>query len=75
MTNNIEITIIDTIRKLAGENYDKGYGWQVIFECMSDEEILMECGDTHDLKTALRNIGDFVEIQSEHYDEIEATAW
>jgi len=73
--NNIEHTIIAAVRALASEKYESGYGWQVIVECMSDEEILMECGDTHDLKTALRNIQDFVEIQSDHYDEIEATAW
>jgi hypothetical protein len=47
----------------------------VIVECLSDEEILEHCGDTHDLKEALRNIGDFVSIQSEQLDEIVATEW
>lgn len=74
-TNNIEIDIINEIRALAGANYDKGYGWQIIVECMSDDDILAQCGDTHDMKVALRNISDFVEIQSEHYDEITATEW
>lgn len=66
----MEQKIVDAIRALAGKNYDKGYGWQVIVECMDDEEILVEAGDTHDVKTAIRNIKAFVDIQSERYDEI-----
>jgi hypothetical protein len=27
-------------------------------------------GDTHDMKSAIRNIKSFVEIQSERYDEV-----
>lgn len=68
----IEREIIDAVRALASKNYDKSYGWQMIVECMEDEEILEQCGDTHDLPTALRNIKDFVEIQDERYDEIRA---
>lgn len=66
----MEQEIIDTIRALAGKNYDKGYGWQVIIECMDDEDILVAAGDTHDMKDAIRNIKAFVEIQSERYDEV-----
>lgn len=66
----MEQRIVDAIRALAGKNYDKGYGWQVIVECMDDEEILVEAGDTHDVKAAIRNIKAFVDIQSERYDEI-----
>jgi hypothetical protein len=69
---NIEREIIDTIRALASKNYDKGYGWQIIIECMDDEQILEQAGDTHHIPTAIRNIEHFVEIQSERYDEVNA---
>ncbi len=69
---NIETTIVDAIRALAGANYDKAYGWQVIVECMDDEEILDVAGNTHDIKEALRNVRAFVDIQSERHDEVMA---
>ena len=69
---NIEQQIIDSVRALASKNYDKAYGWQIIIECMDDEEILATAGDTHHLPTAIRNIEHFVEIQSERYDEVRA---
>lgn len=72
---NIENEIIDAVRKLASANYDKSYGWQIIIECMDDEDILVAAGDTHDMAVALKNIRAFVEIQSERYDEIKSTAW
>lgn len=65
-----EHEIIDAIRSLASKNYDKGHGWQMIIECLSDEEILDHAGDVLDMKEAIRNITAFVEIQDERYDEI-----
>ena len=73
--HNIEREIIDAIRALAAKNYDESYGWQLIIETMDDEDILVQCGDTHDMREALKNIHSFVEIQSERYDEITSTAW
>lgn len=65
----MEQKIIDAIRALAGKNYDKGYGWQVIVECMSDEDILIAARELN-MKDAIRNIKAFVDIQSERYDEV-----
>ena len=69
---NMELKIINAVRRLASKNYDLAYGWQVIIECMSDEEILVAAGDTHHMATALRNIEHFVAIQSERHDEVRA---
>lgn len=66
----MEQKIVDAIRALAGKNYNKGYGWQVIVECMDDEDILIAARDTLNMKAAIRNIKAFVDIQSERYDEI-----
>lgn len=62
---NIEIEIINAVRALASKHYDEGYGWKVIIECMDDEEILVACEDTHDLKKAIRNIKAFVAMQDD----------
>jgi hypothetical protein len=70
-----EVEIIDAIRDLASKNYDKSYGWQVIIECMNDEDILVAAGDVLDMKSAIRNIEQFVEIQDERYDDVMAEAF
>ena len=72
---NSEREIIDTVRALASKHYEEGYGWQVIVECMNDEDILVHAGDTHDMREALKNIRSFVELHSEQYDEIKGTEW
>tara|TARA_R110000868_G_scaffold48317_1_gene157039 strand:+ start:128 stop:349 length:222 start_codon:yes stop_codon:yes gene_type:complete len=68
--------IVAQIKQAAAANYDEAYGWSVIVECMSDEEIEQEfVADGWDLKKAMAEVKSFVSDQSDYYDEIKATAW
>ena len=70
--------IIDEIKAMCVENYDKGYGWSVIVECYDDAELLeLICSD-HENPTraeAIRTVKNHVDIWSEQCEEVEATAW
>ena len=68
--------IIAKIKQTASEKYDEAYGWSVIVECFGDEEIEQEfVAEGWDLKQAMAKVRSFVEAQSDHYDEIKATAF
>ena len=68
--------IIEHIKQTASANYDQGWGWSVIVECFGDEEIEQEfVAEGWDLKQAMAKVRSFVADQSDHYDEIKATAW
>lgn len=73
MTKN---EIIAKIKQAAADNYDEAYGWSVIVECMSDQEIEQEfVADGWSLQKAMAEVRSFVADQSDYYDEIKATAW
>lgn len=63
--------IIDEIKAMCVENYDKGYGWSVIVECYDDADILeLICED--DAKPtraqAIKTIKSWVRTWSEQYN-------
>jgi len=83
--------IIKAVRELAKKNYNLGYGWQVIIECMTDSEIMDHLESmkfTEDsegtaqhpsaeitVKWALAEMTEFAKANTEHHDEIASTAW
>jgi hypothetical protein len=68
--------IVAKIKQTANANYDKGWGWSVIVECMSDQDIEQEfVADGWSLQKAMAEVRYFVEAQSDHYDQIKATAF
>jgi hypothetical protein len=68
--------IVAQIKRTALERYDEGYGWSVIVECMSDQDIEQEfVADGWDIKKAMSEVRSWVEDQSDYYDDIKATAW
>ena len=58
------------IRKLAERLYNTGYGWQVIVECMTDEEVIEEIKDSG--MPSLEWAHWFAALQSERMDEVQA---
>ena len=68
--------IIEHIKQTASANYDQGWGWSVIVECMSDKDIEQEfVADGWSLQKAMAEVRSWVEDQSDYYDDIKATAW
>lgn len=68
--------IVAKIKQAAAANYNEAYGWCLIIECMSDQDIEQEfVADGWDIKKAMSEVRSWVEDQSDHYDEIKATAW
>ena len=68
--------IIAKIKQAAADNYDEAYGWSVIVECMSDQDIEQEfVADGWDIKKAMSEVRSWVEDQSDYYDDIKATAF
>ena len=68
--------IVAKIKQAAADNYDEAYGWSVIVECMSDQDIEQEfVADGWDIKKAMSEVRSWVEDQSDYYDDIKATAF
>jgi hypothetical protein len=68
--------IVAKIKQAAADNYDEAYGWSVIIECMSDQDIEQEfVADGWDIKKAMSEVRSWVEDQSDYYNDIKATAW
>jgi hypothetical protein len=73
MTKN---EIVAQIKRTALERYDEAYGWSVIVECMSDQDIEQQfVADGWSLQKALAEVRSFVETMSDYYGDIKATAW
>jgi len=61
----------------------QGHGWQVIVECMNDEEIMEhlnfmlenELMEEITVESAIKEFTAFAEINTERHDEIASTAW
>jgi aspartate/tyrosine/aromatic aminotransferase len=68
--------IVAQIKKTAAENYDEAYGWSVIVETMSDQDIEQEfVADGWTLQKAMSEVRSFVETMSDYYGDIKATGW
>jgi hypothetical protein len=68
--------IVAKIKQAAADNYDEAYGWSVIVETMSDEDIEQQfVADGWSLQKAMAEVLSFVETMSEYYNDIKATAW
>lgn len=75
--------IIKAVKDLAESKYSEGHGWQVIIECMDDEEIMDHLNFMLDNKlmkeitveSAIEEFTAFAEIHTERHDEIASTAW
>lgn len=60
----------EMVRKLAQANYNKAYGWQVIVECMTDEEVIEDIKDSG--MPSLKWAHWFAALQSERIEDIQA---
>ena len=63
--------IIDEIKALAVESYDKGYGWTIIVECYDDADILELICEEHAKPTraqAIKTIKFWVRMWNEQYN-------
>ena len=68
--------IVAQIKQAAIDNYGEAYGWSVIVETMSDEDIEQRfVADGWSLQKALAEVRSFVETMSDYYNDIKATAW
>jgi len=75
--------IIKAVKDLAESKYNQGHGWQVIVECMNDEEIMEhlnfmlenELMEEITVESAIKEFTAFAEINTERHDEIASTAW
>jgi hypothetical protein len=82
-TNTMKEEIIKAVKDLAEKNYNLSYGWQVIVECMEDEEIwehleyMQACLPSFEitLESAIEEFTDFAALHTEQYSEIRSTVW
>jgi len=55
---------VAAVRKHAEANYDKG-GWDVLVECMDDQEIAKWIGRARTVKGAVRNVWQLISVYAE----------
>jgi len=71
-----EMSILDrewaaSIRQHAKENYDRD-GWDYIVECWEDSDIVKAWGDAKDLKQALANVHEVVQVMDSRRKDVES---
>ena len=69
--------LIDAVVKLARDNYDLHYGWQVIVECMTRSEIEAELAlwDISSVKDAIVHFTNYANLHNDQYKDACAEIW
>ena len=76
--------IIAAVKQHALDNYNTSYGWSVIVECFTDEEIqqhlermiqYMPKGTEMNIEFALQEFEEFAKLQTERCEEVRAEIW
>ena len=63
--------MVEAIKVEAEKRYESGYGWQVIVECLNDEEILAQIvGQAKSVNGALRSAKRFANLLTEREEEV-----
>ena len=76
--------IIAAVKQHALDNYNTSYGWSVVVECFTDEEIQQhlermieyaEEGTEMNVEFALQEFEEFAKLHTERYEEARAEIW
>lgn len=62
---------IEAIRQTARDRYETSYGWSMIEECFTDQEILKEIHDNNleTIEQAIAHFDSIANLHTELYDE------
>ena len=66
---------VETIKALAAERYDRGYGWQVYTECYTDDEFAEDFGGFATIAEAVKWAEELAEARDEQYAAANAEAF
>lgn len=66
--------LIVSVRERALEQYEDSYGWSVIVECYTDQEIQGEIikNNLHTVEEVLAHFDSIADLRSERYQEAQA---
>lgn len=69
--------LVRAVKDLAKEKYNLGYGWQVIIECMTDEEVAEDLKEEEitTKEAAIKHFTWVAELHNEREQEIMSTVW
>jgi hypothetical protein len=69
--------MIEAVKEMAMANYNKGYGYQQIIECYTDEEIAETLAEAkvRTVGGAVRFFKKLAKDVGGYHDEIASTAW
>lgn len=69
--------MVNAVKEMALDNYNKGYGYQQIVECYTDEEIKEELAEAgvRTVGGAVRHFKKLAKDVGGYHDEIASTAW
>jgi hypothetical protein len=60
--------IVEYIKTVAAQNYEKGYGWQVIIECMSNQDIEEQfIREGWSIQKTMSEVNSFADLMQEAY--------
>jgi len=66
--------LIKAVRAHANANYENG-GWDILVECMDDEEIARDIGTATTPAQAIKNVGRSLKICDDHRKDIQTEAF
>jgi len=69
--------MIEAVKEMAMANYNKGYGYQQIVECYTDEEIREELTEAkvRTVGGAVRHFKKLAKDVGGYHDEVMSTVW
>lgn len=62
--------LVKGVRDYALAHYEED-GWDILVECMSDEEIVEEMGEAKDLLTAIQNVRVWCKMRNSRREDIQ----
>ena len=66
--------LVNAVKNHARKNWNKN-GWDFIYECYDDSDIVELIGDAKTEKEAIKRAGRIAKVQDANRREIQATAW
>ena len=66
--------MIAAVRAHAEAHYEEG-GWDILVECMDNDEIFSDIGNAQTIEEAITNVGKVLGICDDHRKDVQATAF